>query len=108
MQVVVPSVSLAAMLQGTALTVFVEIPSSATLSKPVSLLGSNGPPTGGAAPTRDGGAAAAGSGEPTPPSSGACCCAKTADEPMASNAAKEKVFIRTNPPAKEFPYNKLQ
>jgi len=36
MQVVVPSVSLAAMLQGTARTVFVETPSSATLFKPVS------------------------------------------------------------------------
>jgi hypothetical protein len=35
-QVVVPSVSLAAMLQGTALTIFVETPSGATLLKPVS------------------------------------------------------------------------
>src|SRR6266478_4866987 len=34
MQVVVPSVSLAAVLQGTALTTFVEIPSGPTLSKP--------------------------------------------------------------------------
>jgi hypothetical protein len=33
-EVVVPSVSLAAVLQGTALTVFVETPSGATLSKP--------------------------------------------------------------------------
>jgi hypothetical protein len=34
MQVVVPAVSLAAVLQGTALTVCVETPSGATLSKP--------------------------------------------------------------------------
>jgi hypothetical protein len=41
MQVVVPSVSLAAVLQRTAFTIFVEIPSSATLSKPVAVPGSN-------------------------------------------------------------------
>jgi hypothetical protein len=95
-QVVVPSVSLAAVLQGTALTVFVETPSSATLSKPVLLPGSNGPPTEGAAPTTgtpaDGGAPEAG-GEPGPIVSGVCC-AKTVDEPRASNAAMERVIIR--------------
>jgi hypothetical protein len=35
MQVVVPSVSLAAVAQGTASTILVDIPSSATSSKPV-------------------------------------------------------------------------
>src|SRR3977135_1191295 len=49
MQVVVPSVSLAARLQGTARTVFVETPSSATLFKPVSECEISGPPTTGAA-----------------------------------------------------------
>src|SRR5260370_1125798 len=44
-QVVVPSVSLAALLQGTAPTVFVETPSSATLFKPVSDPEISGPPT---------------------------------------------------------------
>jgi hypothetical protein len=47
MQVVVPSVSLAAVPQGTALTVFVETPSSATTSRPVWLAGCNGPPCSG-------------------------------------------------------------
>jgi hypothetical protein len=98
MQVVVPSVSLAAVLHGTALTVFVETPSSATLFKPVSLPGCHGPPTGGAAPmigTPADGLAVPG-GEPPPTVSG-ICCANTADEPSASNTAKEKVFIRIEP-----------
>jgi len=44
MQVVVPSVSRATVLQGTALTVFVETPSLATTSRPVGVPGFNGPP----------------------------------------------------------------
>jgi hypothetical protein len=63
-QVVVPSVSLAALLQGTAPTVFVETPSSATLFKPVSDPEISGPPTSGTVPAvsgiAGGGAAAAG------------------------------------------------
>jgi hypothetical protein len=50
MQVVVPSVSLAAVLQGAAFTVLVEIPSSATLSQPVFVPGNSALPTGGASP----------------------------------------------------------
>src|SRR5258708_13685836 len=49
-QVVEPSVSLAALLQGTAPTVFVETPSSATLFNPVSDPEISGPPTSGAPP----------------------------------------------------------
>src|SRR5882724_11265687 len=44
MQVVEPSVSRAAVLQGTALTVLVETPSLATTSRPVCVPGFNGPP----------------------------------------------------------------
>ena len=44
MQVVVPSVSRATVLQGTALTVFVEMPSLATTSRPVCVPEFNGPP----------------------------------------------------------------
>jgi hypothetical protein len=51
-QVVVPSVSRAALLQGTAGTVRVETPSDATLSKPASVAGSIGPPTSGGPPDR--------------------------------------------------------
>ena len=46
---VVPSVSLALVLQRTDGTVLVEIPSSATLSKPVCVPGSIGLPSAGAA-----------------------------------------------------------
>ncbi len=45
MQVLVPSVSLAAVAQGTAFTVLVDIPSSATSSKPVLFPGNNELPT---------------------------------------------------------------
>jgi len=48
MQVVVPSVPLAAVLQGTALTVSVEIPSLATMTRPVWLFGSSALPGCGA------------------------------------------------------------
>src|SRR5260221_6731038 len=65
-QVVVPSVSPAALLRGTAPTVFVETPSSATLFKPVSDPEISGPPTSGTVPAVSGiaagGAAAAGGG----------------------------------------------
>jgi hypothetical protein len=44
MQVVEPSVSRATVPQGTALTVFVEMPSLATTSRPVCVPGFNGPP----------------------------------------------------------------
>jgi hypothetical protein len=47
MQVVVPSVSRATVLQGTAFTVFVEMPSLATTSRPVCVPGFNGPPGSG-------------------------------------------------------------
>ena len=47
-QVVNPSVSLATVPQGAALTVFVETPSLATLSRPVSVSGNRGLPASGA------------------------------------------------------------
>jgi len=47
MQVVVPSVSRAALLQGTAGTITVETPSEATLAKPACVAGCKGPPTWG-------------------------------------------------------------
>lgn len=110
MQVVVPSVSLAAVLQGTALTVFVEIPSSATLVKPTSLVMEMGPPPVGAARTGAptgggepiGGGDATDGGEPADgveSTFGACgvCCARTADELSASDIAKERVAIRIEP-----------
>jgi hypothetical protein len=88
MQVVVPSVSLAAMLQGTARTLFVETPSSATLFKPVSDSEISGPPTTGEAPAvggiiAGGGAVMAG-----------VCCANATEETSASDAATEKAIIR--------------
>lgn len=49
-QVVDPSVSLAAALQGAAKTVRVEIPSEATSSKPLSVAGNNGLPGSGGLP----------------------------------------------------------
>jgi hypothetical protein len=57
MQVVVPSVSLADMPHGTALTVFVETPSSATLFRPGPVVASgNGPLKTGAGALSDAGA----------------------------------------------------
>jgi hypothetical protein len=96
-QVVVPSVPRAAVLQGTALTVFVETPSAAILSKPASDREISGPPTSGAAPTvggiiAGGGAVAAG-GDPTPIAPGVCCANAAADT-SASAAATERVIIR--------------
>jgi hypothetical protein len=95
MQVVVPSVSLAAMLQGTARTVFVETPSSATLFKPVSDCEISGPPTTGAAAAvggiiAGGGASMAGGDALF----AGVCCANAADERSASAAATERVIIR--------------
>jgi hypothetical protein len=95
MQVVVPSVSLAAVLQGTARTVFVETPSSATLFKPVSECEISGPPTTGAAPAVGGimvggGASRAGGGALM----AGVCCANATEETSASDAATERAIIR--------------
>jgi hypothetical protein len=61
-QVVEPSVSLATVSHGTALTVLVETPSSPTLSRPVVVLGSNEVPGAGATPASPGGVVTAGGG----------------------------------------------
>src|ERR1700704_2638473 len=92
MQVVVPSVSLAARLQGTARTVFVETPSSATLFKPVSECEISGPPTTGAAPAvggimAGGGASMAGGG-------GRGCGADAPPGNRGGDAATERAIIR--------------
>jgi len=88
MQVVVPSVSLAALLQPTALTVFVETPSSATLFKPVSEGEISGPPTTGAAPAVGGIMAGGGA------LMSGVCCANAPEETSASDAATERAIIR--------------
>jgi hypothetical protein len=95
MQVVVPSVSLAAVLQGTARTVFVETPSSATLFKPVSECEISGPPTTGAGPAvggimAGGGASMAGGRAIV----AGVCCANAAEETSASDARTERAIIR--------------
>lgn len=105
MQVVVPSVSLAAMLQGAAFTVFVEMPSSATLSKPTSLAVDTGLPAVGAA--RMGAPAvgcceAAAGAEPASSDSGVRW-ANTADELSANNIAKERVVFRIEPSFRSVP-----
>jgi hypothetical protein len=89
MQVVVPSVSLAATLQPTALTDCVETPSAATLFKPVSDSEISGPPTWGAAPAVGG--IMAGGGAPV---SGGVCCANVTEETSASDAATEREIDR--------------
>src|ERR1017187_1609687 len=85
-QVVVPSVSLAAVLQGAARTVRVEMPSDATLSNPASVAGSNGPisggPPAGGVPAPIGCEAAGGGGAGL--ESGAC--ARAADAKRANTA----------------------
>src|SRR5260370_17369637 len=91
-QVVVPSVSLAALLQGTAPTVFVETPSSATLFKPVSDPEISGPPTSGARPT--GGGIAGDSGAVAGGAVPVVCCANVADDKRARAAATGKVILR--------------
>jgi hypothetical protein len=73
MQVVKPSVSFAAVLQGTAFTISVEIPSFPTLESPVVEFGSRGPPGVGAAPVGSG-AGGGGGG-----SALGGCCAKHVD-----------------------------
>jgi hypothetical protein len=94
MQVVVPSVSLAAVLQGTALTVSVETPSLATMSRPVWLFGSSGPPGcgtrlefagSGANPRVEGG------GLPAVP---VVCWASPANGSMVTAAAAIRVILR--------------
>jgi hypothetical protein len=92
MQVVVPSVSLAAMLQGTARTVFVETPSSATLFKPVSECEISGPPTTGAAAAVGG--IMAGGGASMAGGDAGVCCANATEETSASDAATERAIIR--------------
>jgi hypothetical protein len=64
-QVVKPSVSLAAVLQGTAFTVLVEAASSAALSDPRVVLGSNPVGGSGAAPFGAGGASGVSGGAPS-------------------------------------------
>jgi hypothetical protein len=83
MQVVVPSVSRAAVLQGTALTVFVETPSGATLSKPgpVSISGKAFGCEAGAAP-------GAGADAPVPPLDVSVCA--SAAEPRTANTTAIK------------------
>ena len=92
MQVVVPSVSLAAMLQGTARTVFVETPSSATLFKPVSECEISGPPTTGAAAAVGG--IMAGGGASMAGGDTGVCCANATEETSASDAATERAIDR--------------
>jgi hypothetical protein len=65
MQVVKPSVSLAAVLQGTAFTVLVEAPSSPALSDPRVVLGSNPVAGSGGAPLSAGGASGVSGGAPS-------------------------------------------
>jgi hypothetical protein len=93
MQVVLPSVSRADLLQGTALTVSVETPSSAVRDIPTVVPGFCGLPTTGADPvigTLDGGAAADGGDATASPVVfvvGACCWAHADDDNRTSVAA---------------------
>jgi hypothetical protein len=89
-QVVNPSVSLAVVLHGTAFTVFVEIPSSPTLSKPVVLLGRNAVPGAGAAPTVADGAVPAAGGSPSLP---IVCCPNAEQADRARIATTENVIL---------------
>jgi hypothetical protein len=82
-QVVKPSVSRAAVLQGTDFTISVETPSFPTLDLPVVEFGSRGPPGVGAAPV---GAGTNGGGG----AKGAACCARHADPANASVIAMRK------------------
>jgi hypothetical protein len=88
MQVVVPSVSRAAVLQGTALTVFVETPSGATLSKPgpVSISGKAFGGEAGAPP-------GAGADAPVPPLD-ASVCANAAEPKTANPIAIKRLAAR--------------
>jgi hypothetical protein len=99
MQVVVPSVSLADVLQRTAFTIFVEIPSSATLSKPVAVPGSNGLLTGGArsavGTVADG--VVAGGDPIDPPVAPGVCCANAAEEKSARAVARINLRKRIEP-----------
>jgi len=90
MQVVDPSVSLAATLHGTAFTVFVEIPSSPTLSKPVVVFGRNAVPETGAAPAVAGGVLTAAGGASAVPVG---CCANAGNDNKARAAPTEKVIF---------------
>jgi hypothetical protein len=75
-------------LQRTAATVFVEIPSSAITFKPVSDREISGPPTTGAAPAVGGIMAAGGK------SVAGVCCANATEETSASHAATKRGIIR--------------
>ena len=93
MQVVLPSVSRADLLQGTAFTVSVETPSSAVRDIPTVVPGFCGLPTTGADPvigTLDGGAAAGGgeaTASPVVLVVGICCCAHADEDNRTSVAA---------------------
>ena len=108
-QVVVPSVPRAAVLQGTALTVFVETPSGATLSKPVSVAGLKGPPTDGTPPVSGGETApVVGAGVTAPVVSPTVpVCANAADAKNASAAATGGVITRIGASFEMLRWNEL-
>src|SRR3981189_180947 len=91
MQVVVPSVSRATVLQGTAFTVFVEMPSLATTSRPVCVPGFNGPPGSGttSGPGDPAGATPTGAPEGTVP-----CWANPASGSMVTATAAIRAILR--------------
>src|SRR5258708_2023488 len=93
MQVVVPSVSRATVLQGTALTVFVETPSLATTSRPVGVPGFNGPPGCGttSAPAGPDGATPTVVSEGTVPGN---CWANPASGSMVTATAAIRAILR--------------
>src|SRR5277367_455946 len=97
MQVVAPSVSLAAAPQGTAFTVFVETPSSPTLSKPVVVPGSHAVPSAGAAPVMgtvgDGGGVTAGGDPVWSTVVPGTCCANAGKEKRATAVATETAVL---------------
>jgi hypothetical protein len=104
MHVVVPSVSRADVLHGTAFTVSVETPSSPALDMPTVVPGFCGLPITGAGPTigtLDGGGAAAGGNErASPVVVGVCCCAHADDDSMTSVAVMMIVRIMRLPASK--------
>jgi hypothetical protein len=106
MHVVVPSVSRADVLHGTAFTVSVETPSSPALDMPTVVPGFCGLPITGAGPTigtLDGAGAAAGGNERASPVVvvvGVCCCAHADDDSMTSVAVMMIVRIMRLPASK--------
>jgi hypothetical protein len=87
MQVVVPSVSRADVLHGTALTVSVETPSSAVRDIPTVVPGFCGLPTTGADPVIGTGGAAAGGDDATASPVVVGCCAHADEDNRTSVAA---------------------